>query len=61
MIADAYAEAPRHPCGLLDNPEWQASRDRREQLYLDRRAALYAKPRRFWLVALVALYWSGVR
>ncbi len=37
-----------HPLGLIDNPEWAASRYRREELYLEERARLYAKPRREW-------------
>ena len=35
-----------HPLGLIDNPEWAASRYRREELYLEERARRYAKPRR---------------
>lgn len=57
---DFYVDTPRHPCGLVNNPEWDRSRARRADLYLAERARLYAKPkpsplevfltclRRFW-------------
>ena len=62
MTADAYVDTRPHPVqGMVANPEWEATRNRREQAYLDRRAALYAKPRRGLLLGMVALYWSGVR
>lgn len=62
MIADAYTDTPAHPVsGMVANPEWEATRARREQAYLERRASLYPRRRRGLLLGLVALYWSGVR
>ncbi len=51
---------PTHPLGLIDNPEWAATRYRREELYLAERARLYAKPRRSIRPSLVVLILSVV-
>lgn len=40
-MTDAYADAPAHPRGLINNPEWERTRARRADLYLAERARLY--------------------
>jgi hypothetical protein len=51
-----YVDERPHPMGLLENPEWAASRRVRAELYLaerERRNAVDYEPNRFGLAVVI--------